>query len=245
LKTTLALRKEKKYNIIGQFGDMTNPSVADYETKYMSETSKKSCSYNKFVEYWKRRSILVHQNTQLYVKAWFRQTKFTVYCRAKGSVDRFCNKIKSTFVSNKNKNQKISKWLTRDNTGRLEIIKENASQSKLVIGYGNWGRNPNMVHQTPTPGIGIRRIIHKVIPTVTINEHNTSNTCPCCQTVQSMEKPFVGNKKIQKHHLLRCKNETCHCRLWNRNIVGGLNILFRFHNKLSDQKDSLITLLAS
>ena len=66
------------------------------------------------------------------------------------------------------------------------------------------------------------------LKTITIQEHNTSNTNPCTQEPKTMENPYVGKYNIQKHHLLRCTNDQTNCRWWNRNVVGSFNILFNF-----------------
>jgi hypothetical protein len=75
--------------------------------------------------------------------------------------------------------------------------------------YGNWGRNPNLKNNAPTPGIGLRRRIHNHIPTFTVNEAYTSKTCPCCNSLIKNYKNFMSEKK---HNLLRCQNGMCSCR---------------------------------
>ena len=108
---------------------------------------------------------------------------------------------------------------------------ENASKKtdQLVIGWGNWGKNPNVIKGCcPTPGIGIRRRMECYFRTVTICEHLTSQTCPCCNTEKTLEKVKRKKSDYEIHHLLRCKNDDCKSRLWNRNVVGSINILKRF-----------------
>ena len=103
------------------------------------------------------------------------------------------------------------------------------ASNKLIIGWGNWGRNPNALKGCcPTPGIGIRRRMESFFETVTICEHMTSQTCPCCKTVSSLKKVKREETGYEIHHLLRCTNEACQSRLWNRNVVGSFNILERF-----------------
>ena len=67
-----------------------------------------------------------------------------------------------------------------------------------MLFYGDWGRHPNLKNQAPTPGIGLRRLLHAFpgILTVTVREWYTSSYCPCCQT--SVEEARG------KHALLRC-----------------------------------------
>jgi hypothetical protein len=242
--TNLKHRREKtllwrthKFKIEGVFGDLENPSVADYESRYMSETSKKTCYSNTFQEYWNRRRVIL--KSPIYEEPWFRTNKFTVYCKEKSSEAKFFNKIKETF----SKPKELSSWLERDTTGQFEMIKENIKKqefSGFVIGYGNWGKNPNLKNNDPTPGIGLRRRLHKIIKTVTVQEHNTSNTNPCTQEKRTMEKKTIGRHSIQKHHLLRCTNDKSPCSWWNRNVVGSFNILYNF-SKLRGLMESQTT----
>jgi hypothetical protein len=131
-------------------------------------------------------------------------------------------------------------------------ILENSSkvvseEEKLIIGWGNWGKNPNALKNgSPTPGIGIKRRFMSCFDVETIDEHFSSQTCPCCkerslkkfQAVLNVPKKPKTNETSEKklidiHHLLRCTNDKCKCRLWNRNVVGSYNILSRF----LDRKD--------
>jgi len=201
-------------------------SVEDYETKHMTETNKKSCDYDTFVKYWKSRQLISRDTGNMYKQAWFRQVKFFVHQKNKSSEDKFMNRVLETFLAPLRKT-KIPKWV-ESTPGMLENAKLGEG-SVLVIGYGNWGRTPNLKNNQPTPGIGIRRRIQKKISTVTTCEQYTSQTCPCCQT-RTLEHPSVGRAGIEKHHLLRCTNEGC-SKWWNRNVVGSLNILRNFVTK--------------
>lgn len=116
----------------------------------------------------------------------------------------------------------IGRDFSTDNT-----IKQ--QQRTLLCGYGNWGRNPNLKNNAPTPGIGLRRRFDQKIPTITVCEKNTSQTCPCCG-VKGLVNEKVGEDNIEKHHLLCCTNSSCECRWWNRNVVGSYNILGNFLN---------------
>ena len=221
----MRMRRTKK--IRGKYKLKVNDkdvSVADYESNHLSETSKKTCYYAKFIEYWKKRQLL-SRNHYMYKQPWFREAKFLVYCRTRSSEAKFMNKVKKVF-SGKLRN-KIPKWMTGDD---LYII-NNARKSDcpLLCGYGNWGRNPNLKNNAPTPGIGLRRRFDQKIPTITVCEKNTSQTCPCCG-VKGLVNEKVGEDNIEKHHLLCCTNSSCECRWWNRNVVGSYNILGNFLN---------------
>ena len=130
-------------------------------------------------------------------------------------------KVKKTF----GKSNTVSK------TCNTEAMSSNAvkKSKSLVLGWGNWGKNPNALkNNAPTPGIGIRRRFESFFQTETIDEHNTSKTCPCCKDKSLKAVDFVKESfTIHKHHLLRCTNELCHSRWWNRNVF---NILDRLLN---------------
>ena len=87
---------------------------------------------------------------------------------------------------------------------------------RVTILYGDWGRQPNLKHQAPSPGIGLRRILHATpgIVTITVREAYTSSFCPRCGG-------HVDNDR-GVHGLLRC--DTCGVR-WSRDVVGAKNIL--------------------
>ena len=102
----------------------------------------------------------------------------------------------------------------------------NKSNSSLAIAWGDWGKHPNALKgYEPTPGIGIRRRFSSYFKTFTINEYLTSQRCPCCKDTKCLKKHKDTNN-IEKHHLLRCTNDHCKSRWWNRNVVGSFNILF-------------------
>jgi len=68
-------------------------------------------------------------------------------------------------------------------------------------------------------------------------ERMTSQTCPCC----GKEKTLVKMKRENNydiHHLLRCTNDDCKSRLWNRNVVGSINILKRFMEENTKVRNS-------
>ena len=101
---------------------------------------------------------------------------------------------------------------------------EKAYGSDPLIVIGNWGRNPNMKYTSPSPGVGLRRIMKKKFKhSYIIDERLTSTPCPCCEHKQLCHPLKRNGKDI--HHLLRCENENCNSRWWNRDVVGSLNIL--------------------
>jgi hypothetical protein len=209
-RTATTLQFRKKETLKGTFlrrgseEPVVNPTVHDYESKVMSESTKKSCVFENFVDYWGKRRLLVDK-TITYDKAYFRQAKFMVYSLTKASEAKFFNQVEKHF----------------------EVPRE-----RIVVAYGDWGKNPNLAGNAPTPGIGFRRNFEQHgFKTVTTPENDTSQTCPCCK-LKSLKKETIGRDPVEKHHLLRCKNENCASRWWNRNIAGSLNILQRFYERV-------------
>jgi hypothetical protein len=96
--------------------------------------------------------------------------------------------------------------------------------SDAVILYGDWGRRPNLPHQPPSPGVGFRRRMCSHFRVFLVHEPYTSSVCPRCETL-GMVKPRVEGRGNDIHHLLRCPNHSCSCQWWNRDVLGGLNIL--------------------
>jgi len=93
-----------------------------------------------------------------------------------------------------------------------------------VILYGDWGRMPNLPHQPPSPGVGFRRRMCSHFRVLLVHEPYTSSVCPRCGT-HGMVKPRLDRRGKVIHHLLRCPNQSCSCHWWNRDALGGLNIL--------------------
>lgn len=131
----------------------------------------------------------------------FRRGAFRAFCGRKSSEGKFIHRIKDAF----------STCPTRS----------------MAILSGNWGRNPNLKHSPPTPGIGLRRRIHAHIQTITTPEHHTSDTCFDCEHrdrhMEQHKYDAHGNHLREVLRLLRCTNATC-SRWWNRDVMGALNI---------------------
>jgi hypothetical protein len=53
----------------------------------------------------------------------------------------------------------------------------------------------------------------------------TRNERKTCLSTESLKNEKVND--IERHHLLRCYNDSCISRWWNRNVVGSFNILDR------------------
>jgi len=114
-------------------------------------------------------------------------------------------------------------------------LRKTFGEEQAVILWGNWGRNPNIKHQPPTPGIGLRRAVHKAFTTYTVDERWTSSRCFSCEgrvghpkTRRYWKKNRLGihvQVDVEIHHLLRCENEKCTSRWWHRDNLGSLNIM--------------------
>jgi hypothetical protein len=90
-----------------------------------------------------------------YWKKMFRAMRFTAWRKRKASVERFVDQIRKKYGND-------------------------SSNAQMVILYGNWGRRPNLKNQAPSPGIGLRRLIHasEGVTTITVHEAYTSSFDP-------------------------------------------------------------------
>jgi hypothetical protein len=191
-----------------------------FETDVLSQHCKKSCIFETFIQYVKARHKEEKKLEQCYEHPKFRQFKFLQYCKVKSSEDKFAKQIFDTFASSNTVTKTCCNETMKQNKEREATTKQD-----IVIGWGNWGRDPNKIKGVcPTPGIGFRRSMERYYKTVTVDERNTSKTCPCCREV-SLYNPKIGKDNKEKHHLLRCKNDKCCSRWWNRNVAGSYNIL--------------------
>lgn len=203
----------------------------DY-TEALSQCCSKSCNVKTFTAY----VLVKFQNCKsakdVYAHSSFRSVKFTTYCLTKSSEDKMIYRLKK-WVQNLDTEPKYQ-WMidkaAASNDETLKVIIENIKSTKeeFVLLYGNWGRNPNLKHSSPTPGIGLKRKLAKYFKILEVNEYLTSQTCPCCRGVRCMENPSMDeeSRKVRgpRHQLLRCKNVDCSCRWWSRDDLGSYNI---------------------
>jgi hypothetical protein len=193
-----------------------------FETVELNQYCKKTCTYDNFKQYLQLKLKKDNELQMVYGHPMFRQFKFLVYCKQKSSEDKIIHKIKSELCkSSKPKNENRTTALNEE-----QIENARKATNQLVIGYGNWGANPNLRRNAPTPGIGLRRRFEKHFQVVIVNEYMTSQKCPCCKEEKSLKKHKMNGNEI--HHLLCCKNSDCSSRWWNRNVAGSINILERF-----------------
>ena len=222
IKTSLKIRKNEKLCI-------SRKSVHDFETQELAMFSKKSCVAKTFAKHLEKRKEYETMAKKVYEHPFFCQSKFLVYCKRKSSEQKFVNKIKDVFDNHESKDHS---WMNNSKETLSTIFRNKEKKHVIHLLYGDWGKNPNLKNSRPTPGIALRRRIHKNFKTITVSEHNTSKTCPCCGIVGNLEKATIESERPvkksyvpEKHHLLRCKNEACRCRWWNRDVAGAFNIL--------------------
>ena len=233
-----------------------NPSIEEIETIYLSKFSSKSCITSIFGNYLLRRNIIESEALKCYSKPLFRQNKFLAFSKTKSSEDIFLNAIMPLFKSKPHDDESLPFWMTSDAEliNHIRLNHENRHKKKIVkLLYGNWGKTPNLKGSKPTPGIGLRRKIERLLSrtgknnsSVTQHEEFTSKTCPCCRH-RSLEKAELFENKTslaetfcnEKHHLLRCTNVDCNSRWWNRDVAGSFNILYRGMGLILESKGIL------
>jgi hypothetical protein len=202
-------------------------NIEEFESQVLNKYLKRSCHSEDFKNYVVTRISKEEEMKTFYSQPIHRQFKYLGHTRTKSSESKFVDK---TFKKFKNSNTKIKTCLT-------DKIIDNATKSvkttkDILICWGDWGKNPNKLKgYNPTPGIGIRKRFESWFKTKTINEYLTSQTCPCCR-----EKRCLKNHN-SIHHLLRCTNDNCKSRWWNRNVVGSFNILHKaLHPNLYEEE---------
>ena len=144
-----------------------------------------------------------------YRQTFFRSSKYSVYLAKKASEDKLVDRIRNTFGE---------------------------EGKAIVIFWGNWGHAPNRLRNgPPTPGIGLRRFIHRRLSndsrdgvtyhgtTLTVFEGYTSSVCNACGAVV---ENVVGADGRDKHRLLSCTSPRCN-KLWQRDNLGSHNILMQ------------------
>lgn len=208
--------------------------LEEYETKVLNQHCKRSCTFDNFGQYCNRRKEKEDAFIKLYSHPVFRQFKFTNHCKIKSSESKAANRIIKTFSPSTDVTKRCMDPVMVNNSRKAV-----GSSKELVIAWGNWGKRPNCLKgQQSTPGIGLRKSMEKWFTTETINEDLTSQRCPCCHNNRSLKKMIIND--IERHHLLRCTNDKCQSRLWNRNVVGSFNILYKgLHPEVTFRDENL------
>ena len=156
--------------------------------------SSKSCLPQHYDHYLVTRAEVGDQLSEFYRNQVFRRHRYQNHIGRRAADDRFASRIKKTF-----------------------------GEVKVVL-YGDWGRNPNLPHQPPSPGVGLRRRLCSHFTILLVHEAYTSSICPrCCGS--GLYYPRVDRDGQDVHHLLKCPNGYCSCHWWHRDVLGALNIL--------------------
>jgi hypothetical protein len=229
-----SLKKRRSSNFMIQpnivpFSNSMN--VETYESTILSMHSKKSCVVKTFAEHLRTRRAYEPVAWALYSHPMFRQHKFLVYTKTESCVRNFVNRLKREFLRPSDTEVK-PRWMNEHPQRRdvSQVFQNQGPRQELVILYGDWGASTNILGTPPSMGIGLRRMIHRYIRTITTPEINTSKTCPRCgeKTLKYADicPPRPRNEHVvtQKHHLLRCE----HCQAWwNRDKSAANRILAR------------------
>ncbi len=154
--------------------------------------SSRSTITDHYQHYLRTRLLVIDQLRQYYRRKIFRRMRYDAFVGRRASEDRFFSKMKNAFGKD------------------------------AIILYGDWGRNPNLKHQPPSPGVAFRRRMCSHFRVFLVHEPNTSSVCPRCQTF-SLEKPRLDAEGNEIHHLLRCQNRRCPCPWWNRDVLATEN----------------------
>ena len=212
LKTLENKRATRFRGVTLTLGDETtiqDPTVEDIETRYLLECGLRTCFGDRYITRLNSRAAVAQYLKPFYEKIYFRSSKYAVYLATKSCNDKLVDEIRNTFG------------------------KEGKA---IVIFWGNWGQRPNALRNGPsTPGIGLRRFIHRRIAndtrngvthygfTVTVCEMKTSSVCNACGgDVDHIVNP-AGEVL---YRALRCQNDGCG-RAWNRDKLGSKNIMMQ------------------
>jgi hypothetical protein len=184
------------------------------ESKDLCDTNSKSCFFDNFKKYRLARLGVEPLLKEFFLRSCHRRRRLRARIGKTSSEELLINKIVNTFDLELDEHKKVT---------------------NAILVWGNWGLNPNLKNQPPTPGIGLRRVVHKRIKTYTCDERGTSSYCPKCESTvvkEDQKMVFAWDKKTRTvvhrvkpiHHLLRCTNEKCKSRWWNRDILATYNI---------------------
>jgi hypothetical protein len=217
-------------------------TVHEHETEHMSNFNRKSCVPADFLKYMSAQELYTSHAKSLYSHPYFRQDRFRAKCMRKSCEQKFVHKVRKTFGAPV-LDEEVPVWmrggrgdLTAVQQGRAKMLLDNArrnvpANAPICILYGMW-RGANLKGSAPSPGVGLRRRLeskHHIL-TLDASEVWSSQTCPACGTVSmenvNLRQRFPGDERQvpHKHRLLRCNNNGCPCRWWERNVSGSLCI---------------------
>ena len=120
--------------------------------------SSRSCITLMYEQYILSRRAVVAELGAFYRRMKFRAHRHDAHVGRHASEDKFVSRIKNTF-------------------GPVAAIL-----------YGNWGQNPNLRHQPPTPGVGLRRRMCSYFTILLVHEAYTSSVCPRCSRCSVLDQ---------------------------------------------------------
>jgi hypothetical protein len=140
---------------------------------------KSNTTYHmEFLEYCYAKTRVRNETASFYRQSVFRKIRLRSFIYTRKSVDGFINKIGQTFGQD------------------------------TVIAYGNWSRTDQMKGCAPSPGIGLRRLIHRKYRTLTTDEYLTSKLCSECGSRMKnhrIQRKIKGHiLKFRLHRLMCC-----------------------------------------
>jgi hypothetical protein len=157
----------------------------------------------------RRRQLAAGPLFQLQDAVLFRRQRFRAARGRRSSEDRFLDRLRKG----------------------LEL--DDDRQHVLAVGNGVASANFNALkNQRSTLAVGIIKVLSRLgLPMVRVPEHYTSSTCYSCESTQ-LEHPNTitittsGGQQRTKalHGLLKCQNQACDHKYWQRDVLGMLNI---------------------
>jgi hypothetical protein len=160
-----------------------------------------TCITARFCAYLEARRRVAEQLNTFYRRKVFRAHRYAAHCGRRSSEDKFVSRIRNEFGAD------------------------------AVIMWGDWGRSPNLKHQPPSPGIGLRRRVAASFLVLLVHEPYTSSVCPTCECTELLHPRRHRTKTVPLsrrgdpiHHLLKCSNPRCSGPWWQRDNLGRCNI---------------------
>ncbi|KAG6965882.1 hypothetical protein JG687_00005151, partial [Phytophthora cactorum] len=97
------------------------------------------------------------------------------------------------------------------------------------VAYGDWSRRDGIKGHAPSPVKGLKEALRKRATVVSMDEFRTSKLCSQChQSLSSVQYPTPSRAEIKSKHchvVLRCENEDCEARYWDRDVNAAINKL--------------------
>ena len=203
--------RNKKYNKlqnkINKKKKINNKTVKQIETE-LSQHNSKTCDFNKFIEYCKKKNEVNRRLFEHYSQKLFRKLKFNRYTNTQKSESKMIKNFANKFGSSK----------------------------ECTIILGDYDKENNMKGKEPIINRRIRKIFrnHKY-QVFMINEFRTSKLCNVCESTcdtflkRESKNPKHKDKKTNKQKIIEvwgltlCENKNCSL-IHNRDKNSALNM---------------------